>query len=66
MSPIVALCICFVSKIDFRGMRGEKIDMHQKGGYNRGSPPHARGKEKHARNRRSLLRITPACAGKSR
>ena len=44
---------------------GEKAECSKKTVYKRGSPPRVRGKERHCLWAVPLLRITPACAGKS-
>lgn len=46
-------------------MRGEKIFFEILFGKNRGSPPHARGKEPSHHAHMVVVRITPAYAGKS-
>ena len=45
-------------------MRGEKVRLYGLLVVRKGSPPHARGKERPNETKHFLLRITPACAGK--
>ena len=45
-------------------MCGEKFNVLYYYGYNKGSPPHVRGKGKNANRRERAAGITPACAGK--
>ena len=47
-------------------MRGEDSMKTRSPRKSAGSPPHARGRRQHQQIRRSLHRITPACAGKTR
>ena len=53
------------SRGDHPRMRGEDNVSGQGLVWRRGSPPHARGRRQHQQIRRSLHRITPACAGKT-
>ncbi len=46
-------------------MRGEDSMKTRSPRKSAGSPPHARGRRQHQQIRRSLHRITPACAGKT-
>ena len=50
---------------DHPRMRGEKPSASWLGLISVGSPPHARGKGPLFNHRSPLVRITPACAGKS-
>ena len=50
---------------DHPRMRGEKYLLRDAGKAVRGSPPHARGKVRRRGRAESVVRITPACAGKS-
>ena len=51
---------------DHPRMRGEKLLGDGVCGHLKGSPPHARGKAKRRCRAWRRIRITPACAGKSR
>ena len=51
---------------DHPRMRGEDIGTQLKNGGTSGSPPHARGRRSRLKPVVFLLRITPACAGKTR
>ena len=55
----------FVAKKDHPRMRGEKCPQARVLRCQEGSPPHARGKAGPHRDGLHILRITPACAGKS-
>ena len=46
-------------------MRGEKSETSNENEFVIGSPPHARGKGVMCFNKLIVIRITPACAGKS-
>ena len=50
---------------DHPRMRGEKVTEVNAEAADLGSPPHARGKGIHQSTVGKMLRITPACAGKS-
>ena len=50
---------------DHPRMRGEKCHICHENYKNLGSPPHARGKVVSGNLRMAVVRITPACAGKS-
>ena len=50
---------------DHPRMRGEKFCAVSYSLFDKGSPPHARGKVQHTSQRHNGGRITPACAGKS-
>ena len=59
--------MCGLSKArDHPRMRGEKLYFAPLVFGTLGSPPHARGKALHRARKAAPLRITPACAGKSR